>query len=96
MLDIDSLRLTDEEYQATLQQELPAGFSYFSPQILADAQLAKTLWGIQAWLDDEAQIREKAYLAAGGSRALVNYLETSASNLRDKLLAAGMTRPEGE
>ncbi len=75
MLDIDSLRLTDEKILDVLEQ-------FSGPQLdraVADAQLAKALWGMADWLEGRGW----------KSRAL--YLD-----LRDQLLAAGMTRPEGE
>jgi len=46
MLDIDALRLTDEEMWNSY------GAKYVEGDLLAvaDAQLAKALWGIQEWL----------------------------------------------
>ena len=86
MLDIDNLRLTPKEYKATLQQELPAGFSYFSPRIIADAQLEKALWGVQAWLDTMSPANGRVERTA----------ENVLCQLKATLQAAGMTRPEGE
>jgi len=54
MLDVEALRLTDEE-----QHELELNFVLTKDAILthlnghriADAQLAKALWGVQEWLN---------------------------------------------
>jgi len=77
MLNIEDLKLTPEEYRQTLQRELPGGFSYFSPQIVADAQLGKVLWGVQKWLEEEHPI--------GGGVWLDRVL-------RDQLLVLGIAR----
>jgi hypothetical protein len=53
MIDIERLRLTNEEYRQLDDLTMPGlpGLTYRSPQAVAEAQLAKALWGIVAWLD---------------------------------------------
>lgn len=81
MLDIDSLRLTDEERWAVFKHEGIAP-DKTTDHAIADAQLAKALSGIQAWLGQEVMVHMSS--------------KTSSEYLQDQLLAAGMTRPEGE
>jgi len=77
-LDLSSLRLTDEEKQKFWSDEgayLPG---------LADAQLAKALWRIQAWL--ESYHLDPVY-SLGRTFCLDAFL-------RDQLLAAEIPRPK--
>ena len=79
MLDIEDLRLTGEELieivvKAVLVRKV------FSEQV-ADAALAKVLWGIQAWLEE---------WPPDNMRTLRH------EYLRDQLLASGVARPEGD
>ena len=48
-LDIESLRLTDEEMQAEVEEWVGSGV-YPPTHAVRDAQLAKALWGILRWL----------------------------------------------
>ena len=77
MLDLSSLALTDEEILDVLEQ-------FSGPQLdraIAAAQLAKALWGIQAWLEENGNL-------GGGSCCAAHALE-------DKLEGAGIPK-EGE
>ncbi len=47
MLDIDSLRMTEEELDDSLKRLVIQGISG------TDYQLAKALWGVTDWLGDE-------------------------------------------
>ena len=48
-LDIEALRLTDEE-----MWDNNTGMGHALPQALADAQLAKAIDGIAVWLENDA------------------------------------------
>ena len=63
MLDVEKLRLTEEEILEALNNPTDADEEYVVTAIryssLADAQLRKTLWGLIGWLGEDFSI-EKA------------------------------------
>ena len=79
MLDIKSLRLTAEEVEA-----LPFEPAEYWEGRVADAALAKAIWGVQEWLT-KASADPKGYM-----------LRAALTDLNTQLLAAGIIRPEGE
>ena len=65
-MDIDDLRLTPDEYREALQTALE-GFSYHSPQLVADAQLSKAVRVITEWLSRRAMTGRDPQMGLMGS-----------------------------
>ncbi len=86
MLDIEALRLTDEELHRWLEDRLGEHYRFNKDFChgLADAQLAKVLWGIADWLEPMFPTKERVERTA----------ENINCQLRAILQVTGVTRPE--
>ena len=86
MLDVEALKLTDEERARVVfahEGDGPGLYTLEESDALADAATAKAVWGVVDWLEETAE-----HSADGNGYAL--YV------LQKALEAAGMPRPSEE